>query len=268
MAKRATVKKGQLALDERFVRRVSLDLSRVYDRDEFPWSIPAVRTIDDRIKGLELHPKVTYLIGENGAGKSTLIEGIAACAGFGEHGGSKFLRTTDAPDWSPLSAAMTLIRGVRRERDGFFLRAESFYNVGSRIEELAKEERSERSILDSYGGTLPHSQSHGEWFLSVVTNRLTGGGLYILDEPEAGLSPTRQFAFLSWLRPQVEQKGSQLIIATHSPILLAYPDATIYELSERGIAKVAYEDTDHFQITRQFLNNREPLLRELFSDAE
>jgi predicted ATPase len=215
------------------------------------------------LDGLELHPRVTYLIGENGTGKSTFIEGIAACAGFGEHGGSKFLRS-DTPDWSPMSIAMRLIRGTKRERDGFFLRAESFYNVGSRIEELAKDDG---RILASYGGTRPHSQSHGEWFLSVITNRLTGGGLYILDEPESGLSPTRQFAFLVWLRRQAEKQGSQLIIATHSPILLAYPNATIYELSESGIDRVEYEGTDHFLLTRDFLNAREHFLRELFTDA-
>jgi predicted ATPase len=121
--------------------------------------------------------------------------------------------------------------------------------------------------LASYGGIEPHSQSHGEWFLSVVTNRLGGNGLYILDEPEAGLSPTRQLAFLSWLRPQVETRSSQFIIATHSPILMAFHGATIYELSEKGIEKAAYEKTDHFLITRDFLNHRDAYLKELFQES-
>jgi predicted ATPase len=139
MAKRTRVSPGRASSTEPFVRSVTLDAARIADRHEFPWAVPAIETPAGLAQGLARHPKVTFLIGENGAGKSTLIEGIAACAGFGEQGGIKFLRA-DTPEWSPLTAAMRLIRGSRRERDGFFLRAESFYNVGTRIEEIARED--------------------------------------------------------------------------------------------------------------------------------
>jgi predicted ATPase len=143
------------------------------------------------------------------------------------------------------------------------LRAESFYNVATEIEEMAK---TDPRILGSYGGTRPHSQSHGEWFLAVLNHRLGGNGLYILDEPEAALSPTRQLAFLRILKTQVEELDSQFIIATHSPILMAYPDSVIWELSETGMRTVAYEETEHFRLTRDFLNEPQLYLRELFAD--
>ena len=237
---------------------MSLDRSRIASGEDFPWCVPAVRALD----GLAFHPKVTYLIGENGTGKSTVLEGIAASAGFAEQGGSKNFRRS-GPEWAPLSAALRLVRGVRRERDGFFLRAESFFNVATEIEAMAGEGR---GILDSYGGVMPHSQSHGEWFLAMLNHRMGGNGLYILDEPEAALSPLRQLTFLHILRTQVEKMGSQFIIATHSPILMAYPDSDIWELSSSGIRRVAYEQTEHFLLTRDFLNNPELFLRELFAD--
>jgi predicted ATPase len=202
------------------------------------------------------------LIGENGSGKSTLLEAIAACARFAEQGGSKNFNQS-GPEWSPLSAALQIVRGVRHEQDGFFLRAESFYNVATQIEDMAREGP---SILDSYGGTSPHSQSHGEWFLSVLNHRFRGNGLYILDEPEAALSPTRQLAFLRLLKTHVDEMGSQFIIATHSPILMAFPDSVIWELSEAGIRPVEYEETEHYRLTRDFLNEPQLYLRELFTE--
>jgi predicted ATPase len=215
------------------------------------------------LRNLEFHRKVTYLIGENGTGKSTLLEAIAAAAArFAEQGGSKNFSGGDR-NWAALSSALTLVRGIRHERDGFYLRAESFFNVATQIEEMEKEKR---GLIDSYGGTMPHSQSHGEWFLSLLNHRFRGDGLYILDEPEAALSPTRQLAFLRILRTQVEEQNSQFIIATHSPILMAYPDALIWQLSDDGIRKVAYEETEHFQLTRDFLNQPDLYLKELFSE--
>ncbi len=145
----------------------------------------------------------------------------------------------------------------RRQRDGYFLRAESLYNLASNIDDL--------EVGESYGDRSLHAQSHGESFLALVLNRFRGTGLYILDEPEAALSPIRQLSLLAVIDEHVHQRGSQFIIATHSPILLAYPDATIYELSaERGIQVIAYEDTDHSQITRDFLNNRQAFFKDLF----
>jgi predicted ATPase len=227
--------------------------------DAYPWRLPVVRGLEE----LKFHPKVTFLIGENGTGKSTLLEGIADCAGFGEQGGSKHLNL-QGTGWSALGPALKLVRGIRRERDAFFLRAESSYNVAGAIEAIARE--SGRG-LDAYGGVMPHAQSHGEWFLAMLQYRLGGHGLYLFDEPEAALSPTRQLALLRIMRIHVEELESQFVIATHSPILMAYPDALIYELTKEGIRTVAYEETEHFLLTRDFLMNPELYLRELFAPS-
>jgi predicted ATPase len=153
---------------------------------------------------------------------------------------------------------------VRRPRDGFFLRAESYFNVATEIERL-DEGGGGPPIIDSYGGVSLHEQSHGESFLALAMNRFNGHGLYILDEPEAALSPQRQLSLLSIIHDLVEAKGSQLVIATHSPILMAYPGAAIYCLGADGIARIAYEDTEHYRITRDFLNSPERFFKTLFA---
>ena len=156
---------------------------------------------------------------------------------------------------------LRLFRGMQREKDGYFLRAESLYNVASEIDRLGD------GLVDSYGGRSLHAQSHGESFMALALNRFRGQGLYILDEPEAALSPSRQLAMLVLIDQLVKDGGSQFVIATHSPILMAYPAATIYNLSaEGGIGPVDYEDTEHFRVTRDFLNNRQAYLGELLSD--
>ena len=149
---------------------------------------------------------------------------------------------------------MRIAKGFRRPRDGFFLRAESFFNVATEIENLG--------VTEFYGGKSLHEQSHGESFLALVTERFGGHGLYILDEPEAALSPQRQLAVLARIHDLVLD-DSQFIIATHSPILMAYPDSLIYQCGKDGISPIAYEDTEHFQVTRDFLANPERMLREL-----
>src|SRR5262249_48416613 len=230
--------------------------------DVYPFSIPALRDLSL----LALHPHVTYLVGENGVGKSTLIEGIAVAAGFNAEGGSKNFAFSTHSNTSELYEVLRLVRGMRRERDGFFLRAESLYNVASEIERLDKEDHPGR-LLYGYGGRSLHAQSHGESFMALALNRFRGFGLYIMDEPEAALSPSRQLALLSLIHLQVNQGRSQFIIATHSPILMAYPDATIYKLSPEGeIHPIAYEQTEHYSVTLDFLTNRESYLRHLFSD--
>jgi predicted ATPase len=159
---------------------------------------------------------------------------------------------------SDLYKYVKLVKGVKRPKDGFFLRAESFYNVATNIDELDKEPSFGRPIIDSYGGKSLHKQSHGESFFAVFLNRFGGKGIYILDEPEAALSPSRQMSMITRMHELVK-KRSQFIIATHSPIILAYPDAHIYQIND-GVEKVKYQDTEHYQITRNFLNNTQKML--------
>lgn len=221
----------------------------------YPYCLPVVRGLHE----LALHPKLTFFIGENGTGKSTMIEAIAVAAGFNAEGGSRNFNFATRRTESELHSVLQLVRSPRRQRDGYFVRAESFYNVATNIEELG--------VGGSYGERALHAQAHGESFLALALNRFGGNGLYILDEPEAALSPQRQLSLLALMDDHVQHRGSQFIIATHSPILMAYPDALIYELSEEhGIRIVTYEDTEHFQITRDFLNNRQAFFAELFSD--
>lgn len=219
----------------------------------FPWVIPSLKGFCR----LALHPCATFLVGDNGSGKSTLLEAIAQTAGFPEEGGSRNFSHVTREYWSELGSAGKLIWGARRPKDGFFLRAESFYNVATRVDEIEK--LSPRPYR-FYGGKSLHAQSHGEAFLSLAVNRWGGEGLYLLDEPEAALSPARQLALLRIFHLH---QGSQFVIATHSPILMAYPDARIYRLSDAGINPVAYEETDHYRVTRDFLNHRERYLEKL-----
>ena len=169
------------------------------------------------------------------------------------------------PSHSNLHEYLRIVRGVKRPGDGFFLRAESFFNVATDIERMDAESSMGRPIIDSYGGKSLHEQSHGESFMQLMVERFRAHGLYLLDEPEAALSPGRQLAFLVRMH-QLIQQGSQLVIATHSPIVMGYPDADILVFGERGLERVAYEDTEHFTVARRFLNDRAGMLRELLED--
>lgn len=238
-----------------FVRWVEIDPPPPEHTNTHPWDVAAIR--DTRT--LTLHPRVTFLIGENGSGKSTLLEAVAVAAGFNAEGGGKGHRFSTRDSHSSLYQHMHVIRGSARESDGFFLRAESFYNVATDLEE--------RGLSYGRGGPPLHQQSHGEAFLTVLRERLHGHGLYLFDEPEAALSPARQMACLRVIHDLVRM-SSQFIIATHSPIIMAYPDAVIYELSAKGLRQVEYEDTEHVFLTRQFLNARDRMLADLLSDEE
>jgi predicted ATPase len=243
-------------ISSQFVSRVTLRRDRVESFDRYPFSLPAIRSLEN----IDLHPKVTYFVGENGSGKSTLLEGIAVNLGFNAEGGTKNFRFGTRRSHSELHEFLRIAKGVRRPRDGFFLRAESFFNVATEIENLDAEPASGPPVIDSYGGRSLHEQSHGESFLALITERFGGQGIYILDEPEAALSPQRQLAVLKRIHDLVLDR-SQFIIATHSPILMAYPDSKIYLCGKDGISLVSYEDTEHFQVTRDFLKNPARMLR-------
>lgn len=222
-------------------------------------SLPAVNWLKEH--RLMLDTPVTFLVGENGSGKSTLLEAIAVSCGFNAEGGTRNFTFSTRATHSKLGEYITVAKR-RYPRDGFFLRAESFYNVATNIDEMDEEPSFSPRLIDSYGGVSLHHQSHGESFLALVQNRFGGEGLYLLDEPEAALSPTRQLTLLGEIHQLVE-RDSQFIIATHSPILMAYPGARIYELSENGIASVKYRETEHYQLTRRFLEDPERMLRYL-----
>jgi predicted ATPase len=230
-----------------YLSEVSLKPSAAAHAQDFPFTLPVVRALDR----LAMHPNVTFFVGENGSGKSTLLEAIAVAMGFNAEGGSRNFNFSTHESHSNLHEHLRLARGVSAPRDAYFLRAESFFNVSSEIERLG--------VLDAYGGRPLHEQSHGEAFLTLFMKRFKKQGFFILDEPEAALSPQRQLAMLSRLHDLVEQQ-SQFIIATHSPILMAYPNATIYECGERGIHPVAYEETEHYRVMHDFIANPKRML--------
>ena len=186
---------------------------------------------------------MTFFVGENGSGKSTVIEGLAVALGFGAEGGTKNVQFRTAESISPLHDSLRLARGVPKPRDGYFLRAESFFNVATYMDEAG--------YLAGYGGKSLHTQSHGESFMAVLVNKLRGDGIYLFDEPEAALSPSRQLAALSAIHQLVEN-SSQFVIATHSPILLSYPHAKIIQFDGSGVSEVAFEDTEHFAVCETF----------------
>lgn len=220
--------------------------------DEYPFDIPAVRGLES----IEFHPNVTFFVGENGSGKSTVLEALAVALGFGAEGGTKNVQFKTVDSVSPLHDVLRVARGVPRPRDGYFLRAESFFNVATYMDGVG--------YVKGYGGSL-HTRSHGEAFMALLLNKLKGDGIYLLDEPEAALSPGRQMAALSAIHQLVED-SSQFIIATHSPILLSYPHAKIIQFDGSGVSEVAYEDTEHFIVTRDFLNSYPRRLEQLLRD--
>lgn len=231
--------------------------------------LPVIKNLG-KSEGIKFNSPVTFFVGENGTGKSTLIEGIAVALGFNPEGGSKNFNFFTNNSHSVLSDYLTVCKGVKMAKDGFFLRAESYYNFASNIDELDEQDlRPElsdtRRIIDSYGGLSLHKQSHGESFMSMVRNRLGGRGLYIFDEPEAALSPSRVLELMCHIDRLVKE-DSQFIIATHSPMLMAFPGADIIELSESGIRNVDYRETEHYIITRSFLNAPEKFFGEMFEE--
>ena len=245
---------NRLPTDPPFLRSIQLRRALVTSFDVFPYSIPAIQNLHS----LDFHRNVTFFVGENGTGKSTLLEAIAVAEGFNAEGGSRhaMFATKETHD-KDLPRKLQLSRNLIPRGDSYFLRAESFYNLSTYIDEIGGG--------GAYGDKPLHGQSHGEAFLTLLVERLSGNGLYLMDEPEAALSPQRQLTFLAALHDLV-QRGGQFIIATHSPILLAYPQAAILHFTASGIAPVAYQDTEHYKVTKAFLTRTDMMLKELLSD--
>lgn len=235
---------------------------RITDPDSFPFSLPAIKSLTK----LEFHPKVTFLVGENGSGKSTILEAIAIDCGLNPEGGSRNFNFATRASHSSLEQYIRIGKTIANPGDSYFLRAESFFNVSTEIERLDEEPGSGR-IIDAYGGKSLHEQSHGESFYALFENRFRENGLYLLDEPEAALSPKRQLEFLALLHAYLIH-GGQFVIATHSPIIMAYPEARIYLLDKEGIREVAYTETEHYLITRGFLKDPQSTMKVLFEKQE
>jgi predicted ATPase len=239
------------------LKNISLLPERVTNRHAYPFNIPAIVSLNV----LEITSRLCFFVGENGTGKSTLLEAIALHYGFGAEGGTRNFssRTTDSVDAiKPLADALRL-SFTKRTGAGFYLRAESFFNIASKIDHLG--------VAQSYGGKSLHEQSHGESFLALLQNRFGRNGFYLLDEPEAALSPQRQLAFLVILHDLLDNNENvQLIFATHSPILLAYPDAQIFSFDSGQIRQISYRETQPYQLSSRFLANPDRYLAALFSE--
>ncbi|WP_225732482.1 MULTISPECIES: AAA family ATPase [unclassified Nocardia] len=249
--------------DGRFIREIRLDPDAV--EPGYPFNLPAVRFLA-RSNGLTLPGGVTFLVGENGSGKSTLLEAIAVAAGINAEGGSQSFNFATRASESCLGKLLTVAWGIRKPRSRFFLRAESYYNVTTELERLDAEPGSP-PLLPAYGGVLAHERSHGESFIDLMRHRFRPNGLYLLDEPEAALSPRGCVTVLARLTELVAQ-GCQVVAATHSPILLALPGARIYEIDDSGeISVVDYDAALPVRLTRQFLAAPDQYLRHLL-DAD
>ncbi len=244
-----------------WLRQITLLRSEVGDWQQYPFSIPVISSLHS----LALSSRVTCFVGENGTGKSTLLEGIALASGFGLQGGTRnFLMSRPDPlddeaESIERLADVLRLRWAKRQSEGFFLRAESFYNAATYIDEVG--------AIRSYGDISLHKRSHGESFLTLVLKRFRAGWLYLLDEPEAALSAPRQLALLVRMHDLLaEHPGTQFIVATHSPILLAFPNASILSFDEAPIREIAYRETDAYVITRRFLDDPARMLREALDE--
>ena len=238
-------------MDEQFIRAISIRWDKI-DPDSYIRDIPALVDMTE----MTFSTPITFFVGENGSGKSTLLEAIAVASGFNPEGGTKNYCFSTYDSHSDLHEALFVTRGIRKPGWGYFLRAESFYNVATMDEEYGK-----------LPGGVPHDfhkKSHGESFLATVQENFKPNGLYILDEPEAALSPQRQLTLLLEINGIANQE-SQFIIATHSPILLGMPGARILSFDNGYIHEITYEETESYQVTEMFINNREALLRRLLS---
>lgn len=253
----------QPILDGPILDRVKIKFTDRIDFNQYPFSLPIIKNL----KEIEFPTQVTFFVGENGTGKSTILESIAEKVGLGPEGGSKNFQFKTAAEHvyqgtDKLSECFTLSWRVKPQ-DCYFFKAESFFNIATYVDKIAAEDF---RMYDSYGGKSLHVQSHGESFLAFFKNRVGNSGFYIFDEPEAALSPQRQLALMVIIHEMCKNSNAQFIIATHSPILLAYPNATIYSCDNDILKKIAYTQTDHYQITKRFLDNPNQFLHHLFNE--
>ena len=252
-----------MALEKQYLVEVKLRREEIPSFDVYPFSLPAIQGLDV----LGLHPGVTFFVGENGSGKSTLLEAMAIACGFNAEGGSKNFGFSTHASHSDLHKYLRLSRGIRKPKTGWFLRAESFYNVASEMDRRDEGGSFDPPIRTYYGGVSLHEQSHGESFMALLTKRFGPSGLYLLDEPEAALSPARQLAALVRI-DELVKGGAQFVIATHSPILMAYPRARILLFGGGEISPIEYTDTEHYRTTRDFLADHRGALAKLLADGQ
>ena len=249
-------------VSEQFLREIKLKHDKIDSHEKYPFNLKIVKGL----KSLKLHPSVTFIAGENGSGKSTLLEAIAIASGYNPEGGTRNFNFATRASHSILHEYIQLVRGTKKPRDGFFLRAETFYNVATVIEHLDAGPGGP-PIIGSYGNKSLHEQSHGESIISLFMNRFGGNSLYIMDEPETALSPRRQMALVARMH-QLVNMNSQFIIATHSPIIMSYPNAHIYTLLNNGLKRIKYEETEHYQDMKDFMNKYKEMLEILMSEEE
>ena len=235
-----------------YLKGIRLNEKEDINRDKYPFNIPALKGF----KELSFDTPVTFFVGENGIGKSTIIEAIAIAMNFNPEGGTANFNFSTSDSHSDLYKYLITIRGAYRNHDGYFLRAESFYNSLSYMDTLKPD------IFKYYGGKRLHEVSHGEGFMNMLIHRCRGNSFFIFDEPEAALSPLSQIKMLIRMH-QLVAKDSQFIISTHSPILMAYPGATIYQLSDNGFYKTEYNKTEQYLLMKYFLNNTEDYLKDI-----
>lgn len=242
----------------------SISCDSLFQKDGigYPFSVPLIKNF----KGVVLSSKVTFLVGENGTGKSTLLEAIAFHMGLGPEGGSKNISFktgvyNEEVGIQKFAESLTL-SWTQKPKDAYFFRAESFHNVANFLDILEREAGG--NVYKAYGGKSLHDQSHGESFFSFFKHRMGKGGFFLLDEPEAALSPIRQLSLLKIMKDLCSYPQTQFIIATHSPILLAYPGATIYSCDEGVLTKISYEESQPYKITKDFLGNPSRHLKYLF----
>ena len=245
-------------MQDLYIRRMSL--FEPLPRESYLNELPVVKHLSK--DGIDFHKQVTFFVGENGSGKSTLIEALAISQGFNPEGGTKNFCFSTENSHSELYDHLRVARGVLYPRDGFFLRAESFYNVASNIDQMDREEGPGAPVIASYGGISLHKQSHGESFLALAENRFSGKGLYILDEPEAALSPTGIIRLMQRMYELIS-RDSQFIIATHSPMLMTFPGAEIYQIQDDGIVSIPFKETRHYRTTVRFLQNPESAIEDI-----
>lgn len=238
-------------MNEQFIQRLSIDWNKI-EQSSYLRKIEAIKDLED----LVFEKPITFFVGENGSGKSTLLEALAVAYGFNPEGGTKNYSFSTYDSHSQLYEAIRVSKGFRKAKWGYFLRAESFYNVATKEEEYAD---------IAHPSEKYHEKSHGESFLALAQNQLRPDGLYLFDEPEAALSPQRQLTLLMEICSCAKQ-GSQFIIVTHSPILLGIPDAQIVSFDDGTVHNCEYEETESYKVTEMFINNRELLLGRLLSE--